>query len=310
MAVPNYVDLVRTHPGFNRLEIGDLLFAEYTCPVNDRFFKKWSHLDCVVHALSGRKTWHTQNGSHTLRAGETLLVKKGCVNIEQYFDPGFCLIVCFLPDAFVGGIVKEYVGELEAPKAAVDPQVALLPVRPDPAISGYFQSLHAYFAGRERPSEALLRVKLRELVVGLIFSRGNPEISAYLRSLVSPGGPPLAAIMESNFTCNLSLEEFSRLCHRSLSSFKREFRREFGETPGKWLLARRLDHAAALLREGRRNVTEAAFESGFEDVSHFSRAFKQRFGEPPSRLRAEPAASSQAGVPGGPDEIEGIPSNR
>lgn len=294
MAVPNYVDLVRTHPGFNRLEIGDLLFAEYTCPVNDRFFKKWSHLDCVVHALVGRKVWHTQNGSHTLRAGETMLVKKGCVNIEQFFDPGFCLIVCFLPDAFVGGIVGEYEEELargSAGRAAVDPATLLMPVQDDPAISAYFQSLHTYFAGREKPSEALLRVKLRELVVGLLFSRSNPEIAAYLRSLATPGGPSIAAIMESNFTCNLSLEDFARLCHRSLSSFKREFGREFGETPGKWLLARRLDHAAALLREGRKNVTEAAFESGFEDVSHFSRAFKQKFGEPPSKIRAETSVS-------------------
>lgn len=292
MAVPNYVDLVRTHPGFNRLEIGELLFAEYTCPVTDRFFKKWSHLDCVVHALSGRKTWHTQGGSVTLHQGQTLLVKKGCVNMEQYFDPGFCLIVCFLPDAFVGEIAKEHAAQLEAARAAVDPAVMLLPIHDDPAVAGYFQSLRTYFSGREKPSEPLLRVKLRELVVGLLFSRANTDVSAYLRSLATPGGPSIAAIMENNFACNLSLEEFARLSHRSLSSFKREFRREFNETPGKWLLARRLDHAAGLLREGRKNVTEAAFESGFEDLSHFSRAFKSRFGESPSKLRAEAPLAS------------------
>jgi AraC-like DNA-binding protein len=92
-------------------------------------------------------------------------------------------------------------------------------------------------------------------------------------------------IMEANFRFNLSLEEFARLSHRSLSSFKRDFQARFQEPPGKWLLRKRLEYASALLGNSKMNVTEIAFESGFEDVSHFSRVFKERFGVPPLSYR-------------------------
>jgi AraC-like DNA-binding protein len=95
----------------------------------------------------------------------------------------------------------------------------------------------------------------------------------------------VAEIMEANFRFNLSLDDYARLCHRSLSSFKREFQTHFQESPGKWLLQKRLDHSAALLRTSKMNVTEIAFESGFEDVSHFSRVFKERFQASPMVFR-------------------------
>jgi AraC-like DNA-binding protein len=98
--------------------------------------------------------------------------------------------------------------------------------------------------------------------------------------------------MEANFRFNLSLEEYARLCHRSLSSFKRDFQANFQEAPGKWLLRKRLEYSAALLRTTRMNVTEIAFESGFEDVSHFSRVFKDRFQVSPIVYRQNALAAA------------------
>src|SRR6185503_8849853 len=105
--------------------------------------------------------------------------------------------------------------------------------------------------------------------VSILTSGQNPAFANYFRSLGDSDAPSVAEIMETNFRFNLSLEEYARLCHRSLSSFKREFQVHFQTSPGKWLLGRRLDFAAALLRSSHRNITEIAFDSGFEDVSHF-----------------------------------------
>jgi AraC-like DNA-binding protein len=52
-------------------------------------------------------------------------------------------------------------------------------------------------------------------------------------------------------------------------------------------MEQRLNHAVRLLKDSHRNISEAAFESGFESVSHFSRSFKARFGQAPLAFKQE-----------------------
>src|SRR5262249_50400853 len=113
----------------------------------------------------------------------------------------------------------------------------------------------------------------------------NPALCAYLQSVAASAAPSLPAIMEANYHHNLALAEFAQMCHRSLSSFKRDFRTHYGTSPGKWLLERRLERSLSLLQATRLSVTEVMLECGFEELSHFSRAFKDRFGRPPSAYR-------------------------
>jgi AraC-like DNA-binding protein len=104
--------------------------------------------------------------------------------------------------------------------------------------------------------------------------------------------PSISAIMEANFSHNLPLGAFARMCHRSLSTFKREFRQCYGVTPAKWLISRRLECAAQMLRTTRQSAMEIAFECGFEDPAHFSRAFRAKFGCPPTVYREHEAKNN------------------
>jgi len=93
-------------------------------------------------------------------------------------------------------------------------------------------------------------------------------------------------VMEDNFCYNLKLETYAELSNRSLSAFKRDFEKVFSCSPGKWLLEKRLHHALHLLKNQNKPVSEAAFESGFESPSHFSRSFKARFGKGPAEIKS------------------------
>ncbi len=278
-------EAVRSNPGINKLEIGDFLFAEYTCPVGEEKLAHWAPADYLVHVISGKKIWYTLDGVWAANPGETLFFKKGASIIEQFFEVDFCLLMFFIPDSLVKTTVREIAGSLGAVPAGAAPIKSAVRVENDVALSAFFQSMRAYFSGREKPSEPLLRLKLKELIVSVLTSGRNPALAAYFRRMGESDAPPVVEIMEENFRFNLSLEEYARLCHRSLSSFKRDFQTHFQEAPGKWLLRKRLDYAAALLRNSKMNVTEIAFESGFEDVSHFSRAFKDRFDVSPIAYR-------------------------
>jgi len=281
----NLYEGVRDDPSYNKLEIGDLLFAEYTCGIGDEKLGLWTHSDYLVNVVTGKKTWHTSDGVWAANPGETLFFKKGAAIVEQHFELDFCLLVFFIPDDFVRSTVREIAGSLTAASAGAAAIKSAVRVENDVGLSAFFQSMRTYFAEKEKPSEPLLRLKLKELIVSILTSGRNPALAAYFRRLGEGTLPSVVETMEANFRFNLSLEEYARLCHRSLSSFKRDFQSHFQEAPGKWLLRKRLDYSAALLRTSRLNVTEIAFESGFEDVSHFSRVFKGRFNVSPLSYR-------------------------
>lgn len=289
----NFYEDIRTKKHYNKFEIGGLLFAEYTCPIETKTLGIWTHTDYLVHVVSGKKTWHTANGSWIAEAGQTLFFKKGAAFVEQFFDAEFCLLLFFIPDDFVRDIVKEFAGELSRSSLPVHPQESAIRVNPDAALSIYFQSMLAYFSGVEKPSETLLKLKLKELIVSILVSRSNPALSSYFRSFANSDAPGLSEIMEANFRYNLALENFAELCHRSLSSFKRDFVKHYQESPGKWLQKKRLEYSAMLLRSGDLSISQIVFESGFKDLSHFCRAFKDKFGVSPTQFRAKSVAESE-----------------
>jgi AraC-like DNA-binding protein len=283
--VLNAFEAIRANPSYNKLAIGEFLFAEYTCGATEKLLPNWTETDFLVHVVTGKKTWHTHDGVWKAVPGETLFFKKGANIVEQHFEEDVCMLMFFIPDRLVRDTVRELVGSLNSRASVAATLKSAARVENDLGLSAFFQSMRVYFSGKEKPSEPLIRLKLKELILSVMTSGRNAALAAYFRNIGECDAPPVAEIMEANFRYNLSLEEYARLCHRSLSSFKREFQTIYHEPPGKWLLRKRLDLSAALLRNSARNVTDVAFDSGFEDVSHFSRAFKKQFGESPAAFK-------------------------
>ncbi len=96
----------------------------------------------------------------------------------------------------------------------------------------------------------------------------------------------LLEFMQKNFRRDLSMSEFALASGRSLSTFKRDFRKISDLSPERWLTDYRLRAAYDLLRRGRR-VSDACFDVGFKNVSHFSATFKRKFGVTPGEVRRQ-----------------------
>lgn len=283
----NLYNAVRLNPSYSKLEIGDFLFAEYTCGVTAQKLPNWTETDYLVHVVTGRKTWHTTDGIWRANPGDTLYFKKGATIVEQHFERDVCLLMLFIPDGLLRAAIREVTSALQLNGTTRAPFRTALHVENDVTLEGLFQAMRTYLTGKEKPPEPIVRLKLKELVISILTSETNNKLAAYFHRIGASDAPSVPEIMEANFRYNLSLDQYAKLCHRSLSSFKREFQEHFQESPGKWLQQRRLEHAAQLLRHCGMNITEVAFESGFADVSHFSRAFKERFGVPPVGYRQD-----------------------
>ncbi len=94
----------------------------------------------------------------------------------------------------------------------------------------------------------------------------------------------LEKLMTHNFLYNIPLKELANQSGRSLSTFNRDFKLIFHETPHRWIMKKRLYHARDLMKKEKRRPSEVYLESGFEDLSHFSRSFKKQFRITPSQF--------------------------
>ncbi len=90
--------------------------------------------------------------------------------------------------------------------------------------------------------------------------------------------------MLRNFEYNIPMKEFARLTGRSISTFKRDFQKTFNDSPEKWLRIKRLEKAHFLIQTEKQKPGDVYLHIGFENLSHFSTAFKEHFGYSPSQL--------------------------
>ena len=279
----NFYKIVKESLHFNRFEFDKTVCLEYSCPIEAQQVGIFSQSDYIVHVLSGKKTYNTINGQWTLTQGQTLFMKKGATIIQQYFDNEFCMLGFFISDDLIVETVSELKGNVPVRQSQASREFTATEVQTSSYLDGYFHSMLTYFRAEEQPPEQIIKLKLKELLINIMNS--DPLLNTYLRSFISQDKPSLTGIMEANFCYNLKLEDFAELTHRSLSTFKRDFQNHYKESPGKWLLKKRVDFAPNVLLCSDQSISQIAFESGFEDLSHFSSVFNERTGKYPSDFR-------------------------
>jgi len=158
---------------------------------------------------------------------------------------------------------------------------AMIPLASHPLYTSFINSLIAYLEVEQDENEVLFNLKIKEAVHLLL--KVNPELKDILFDFNEPGKIDLEAFMNKNFHFNVHLHRFAYLTGRSLATFKRDFQKVFQESPGSWLLNKRLQEAYYLIKQGK-SPSEVYIGVGFEDLSHFSFSFKKKFGVVPSSL--------------------------
>jgi len=272
---------------YNKFVVGDLLFVEYTCPITDELWSVWTESDFIIHVLSGKKKLLSGDKEWMIRKGDTVYIKKGSFTMRQYFDDEFCMMGFYVNDDFIRSIIEDLTGKFPLNQEAKFKEFGIKRIKHNPILAGFFNSMYPFFRSEQAPSNSLLELKLKELIINILTADNNPELSAYFQSLIETNKPSIKSIMENNFFHSLSIQEFAGLSHRSLSAFKRDFKSCYSAPPGKWLLEKRLNYSLMLLQNEASNITEIAYKSGFESPSHFSRSFKSKFGVSPLNYRSK-----------------------
>nr|WP_245747711.1 AraC family transcriptional regulator [Parapedobacter koreensis] len=153
---------------------------------------------------------------------------------------------------------------------------------PGPLLDSLFDSLLPYFRLENQLPETVTVLKIKEAIS--ILRAIDEDTDGILSDFSQPGKINLFDFMQKNYMFNLSLEKFSYLTGRSLSAFNRDFRTTFHTSPQKWLTKKRLELALQRIKKEKRRPVDVYLEVGFENLSHFSHAFKKQFGFAPSEM--------------------------
>ncbi|WP_299112831.1 AraC family transcriptional regulator [uncultured Winogradskyella sp.] len=242
---------------------------------------------CFLYAVAGESKVFSAVSDLKLNTEEAVVMK--CGNYLNDWlatsDESTCeaIAIHFYPDVLKKLYDKELPGFFKS-VAGTKPS-SLEKVKSSKLLKNYINSLKFYFENPDLVNEELLKLKLKEIILLLIKTDATGSMQQLIASLFTPNEYSFKELIEANVYNNLNLDELALLHGVSLSTFKREFKKVYNESPGRYFKRRKLERAAKLLLNTNERIGEIAFNCGFSEVAHFSNSFQEQYGCSPSHFR-------------------------
>ncbi|SFF47519.1 Helix-turn-helix domain-containing protein [Paenibacillus algorifonticola] len=242
----------------------------------------------LLFVMEGMYTVRFGTEVHTVNKHEMVLIHKSIAfQYEKSGEPNFDYVLNYMMFFLKDELINEFMKLADYTPTSVARTPAPVSVHTiDDRLFSYLESLKPYFNEPERIRDGLVKVKLLELLFGI--ADRNDIFLSELAQIKRQERKSIKDVVDANITNPVTLHDLAYLSGRSLSSFKRDFKAIYNTSPLQWIRNRRLDKAQEMLIHSSLSVTEICFSTGFENVSHFSKVFKLRFGIPPSALKQPP----------------------
>ena len=237
--------------------------------------------------LEGQKIVQYAGTQVKIDPGQFLLLSSGnCLMSEKIAatDGRYRSILFFFDNKLLADFFIRHPQALQA-STPKNKEVPFLVFEKDAFLINFIESLGFMLASSQPLSAEMQKVKLEELLIYL--SEHYPEEIHQLRNSGYDVDDDLLIrqAITANIYNTVTVEELAFLCHMSLSTFKRRFARIYNTSPNKWLLEKRMQKAAQMLKQGECKVSEIYFELGYENLSSFIQSFKQVHGITPKQYQ-------------------------
>jgi AraC-like DNA-binding protein len=233
-----------------------------------------------LYLVSGSMLAYDGNKEYTIKAGDYGIARRNHLAKynKQPVNGQFEKVIIIFDQAFL----KSFYGLHKYAAGKTTSADAVIKLNKNRLVESFIQSLTPYFNEKGTIDNDFFDIKRTELL--LILLKEKPELAGIFFDFGSPEKIDLEAFMNRHFRFNVTLQRFAWLTGRSLTSFKRDFEKTFHDTPSHWLVQKRLREAHFLMEKKGRKASDVYIEVGFEDLSHFSFAFKKLFGFAPTQL--------------------------
>lgn len=240
------------------------------------------HLLLFVLEGSNKLTYGKQ--VYVVGKNEMILLKKAtAVKYEKNGNTENDNIYSSMMFCLKDDILKDFLIKADVTAVRSDEEIKTMVNPMSDCLIAFAHSLKPYFNNPSEVNPKLLRLKIMELLFDV--SNDSKNIFRQILQLRQPVRADIKEVVEQNYTNPVTLPELAYLSGRSLSSFKRDFMSVFNESPATWIRNKRLEKAKEMLEITALSINDICYSIGFENISHFSRIFKQHYGIPPSHYR-------------------------
>ena len=243
---------------------------------------------CFLYILDGGYHSSSEIGQMIGNKRDAILMKCG-----NYFGDFFgsdeshkyeAVAVHFYPEVLnkvYGNEIPTYLTE----KREIVSSNGMTKVKTDEILKRFIDSILFYFENPQLVTDELLVLKVKELLLILSQTQNAPAVKEILSNLFSPTTYSFKEIIEAHLFSNITIETLAVLTNQSVSSFKREFRKVYDDTPASYLKNKKIDKAKRMLQVSDQNISGIAYDCGFVSLAHFSKSFKEKFGLTPSKFK-------------------------
>jgi AraC-like DNA-binding protein len=210
-----------------------------------------------------------------------ILIPKGVYNITDILpvNGAFEAVVFFFDEELISSFINTMGGKNKKDKC-----ITHMLLDYTDSIRLFTESLLKIYSPKENTHRQLTRIKLFEMLHLVSLAHTTGCFLGALTTLNNKERKGLRAFMNTNFSKPLSIEDYAYLTGRSLSSFRRDFKIQFGISPKQWLIDKRLEKAHELLSKNNTAISNVVMETGYENMSHFIKAFHKKYGIPPKQF--------------------------
>ena len=235
----------------------------------------------IVYVVNGKVQINSPEGEEVVvENGEMLFTPRDSYLISDYLRNGEDMEVYLL--FFDHEIAHQFLAtqEVFAPAPST-----ICKLYPTDNILLFLENIHKMHLANHH-DKVLLELKLLEFL-HLVAQEDKAHFIATLQaSEAHKQKRDILSLMQTHFDKNLTVADFAALSGRSLSTFNREFKAQFSQTPKQWLIEKKMHKAHILLTQGH-NVTQTAFEVGYQNVSHFIKAYKSIYHQTPKEMQKQ-----------------------
>lgn len=267
---------------------GKVVFEKVVMTTDFKRIPKFFQEDeaCFLFLIKGGFQFRTPTNLLTFNEGDAMLSKCGNYFIEKLTanpNPESDTLSA-VAGYFYPNIVKHFF-QTDLSLKNFQNNFDTTKVNVEPLLKSFVDSISYLLDNPQIADEDLILNKLKELLLLLSKTEQAKSINEFISSLFVPYEYDFKDIIQQNIYSDLSIEDFAKLTNSSVASFKRKFAELYNESPAKHILAKRLEKSTQLLQLKSKPIADIAYECGFENISHFNKAFKRQFSKTPTEYR-------------------------